>query len=142
MQTIEFLLDDESEVLFKPNHGRYLLMFGKLLKEIATRHSVRGPKDFDGYVEAEIAVDEKGLELSPEEWLDAYVEERENTNPIWFDPGQAIFDFSILQDEVKKECSASPDDEDLQRLKQALAVLIDSLNVASELRRRFTLVMT
>ncbi len=136
MHQFSIVLEDGSDVFFEPDHGRYLLLFETLLKDLAERRGLRCPKDFDGYIEAERAVDSRGEGLSAQEWLAAYGAECERTQPLWFPPAEALDDIEALRQAVEDD-AADPEDEDRELLLEALEVLVEALAAAKARGTRF-----
>ena len=138
MHYFSIVLEDGSDVFFEDDHGRYFLLLEDQLKELAARRGVRCPKDFDGFIEAERLVDARAGSLSDREWLTAYSEEREKTQPLWFQPADAMTDIEILRTEVEGTL-VGLDEDDLEFLLEALDVLLEALEAAKTRGSRFML---
>lgn len=136
MHVFGIVLEDGEEGFFEDEHPRYLLLYEDLLAETAQKLQVRSLKDFDGFFEAELIANDKADPSDVNAWLSSYNDARDEIEPKWFNPEEALSSVKAVKEEVEKAALEDPRG-DIEVLVESLEILLEILESAVSRKTRF-----
>ena len=136
MHVFGIVLEDGEGGFFEDEHPRYLFLYDELLTETAQKLQVSPLKAFDGFAQAEIIANEKSDPSDTIAWLSAYNDARDEIEPLWFEPEDALVCVNAVKEAIEKALSENPDD-DIEYLVESLDVLVEILDSAVGRKTRF-----
>lgn len=136
MHVFGIVLENGAEGFFEDEHSRYLFLYEGLLTETAKKLNSKPLKDFDGFAEAEQIANDRADPSDTIAWLSAYNDARDEVEPIWFKPEDALSSVYPVKEAIEEILSTKPDD-DIEYLIESLEVLSEILESAKKSNTKF-----